>query len=338
MSRSSHGGAPEVSVLMSCYNASRWLREAIDSVLAQTLRDFEFIVVDDGSTDETWNIIRSYRDRDERIVAISKKNTGLADSLNVGMAQARGAWIARLDADDLCEPARLQEQINFVRNHPDVVLLGTGFFEIDEQGRVITKQLYPSGHRELVRHLERLQRFFPHSSAFYRVDVVREAGGYNSRIRRAEDWRLWLELALRGKIACLPNPLVRIRMHSSQISLEDNGRRQLCDGTAATVCYFLRKAGCEDPSLSTSSEEWIAVRNWLESRIEESGVFERRKTWVDARAAFFATKNRLAGTLCFGTRLLQSGHTSALVWEKLFGYSLPQRLAQEWTKRSCAAS
>jgi glycosyltransferase involved in cell wall biosynthesis len=335
---SSHDGYPEISVLMSCYNASRWLHEAIDSVLAQTFKDFEFILVDDGSTDETWNIIQRYRDRDQRIVAIPKKNTGLADSLNVAIAQARGAWIARLDADDLCEPNRLEEQIRFVQRHPEVVLLGTGFVEINEHGRVIKKHLYPSGHRQLVRHLERSQRFFPHSSAFYRVDVVRQVGGYNSRIRRAEDWRLWLDLALRGKIACLPNPLVRIRKHSSQISLDNDGRRQLCDGTAATVCYFLRKAGCKDPSLGASSDEWIALLNWIENRMEETGAFEKRKSWVDARAAFFATENRLPGALRFGIRLLQSGHASALVWEKFFGSSLPQRLAREWMKRSCAAS
>lgn len=338
MSCSSHGGNPEVSVLMSCHNASRWLHEAIDSVLAQTFEDFEFILVDDGSTDETWNIVQRYRDRDQRIVAISKKNTGLADSLNLGIAQARGVWIARLDADDLCEPNRLEEQIGFVQRHCEVALLGTGCVEIDEQGRVVKKHLYPSGHRELVRHLERSQRFFPHSSAFYRADVVRQVGGYNSRIRRAEDRRLWLDLALRGEIACLHNPLVRIRKHSSQISLDSNGRRQLCDGTAAAVCYLLGKAGCEDPSLGASSDEWIAFLNWLESRIEETGTFERRRAWGDARAEYFATANRLTGALRFGTRLLRSGHASALVWEKLFGSSLPERLAREWMKRSCAAS
>jgi glycosyltransferase involved in cell wall biosynthesis len=330
MSLSTHSGNPEVSVLMSCYNGARWLHEAIESVLAQTFEDFEFILVDDGSTDETWNIIQNYRDQDKRILAISKKNSGLADSLNVGIAQARGAWIARLDADDLCERSRLEEQINFVRNHSEVVLLGAGFFETDERGYVIAKHLYPSGHRELVRHLERLQRFFPHSSAFYRVDVVRQLGGYNSRICRAEDWQLWLYLALQGTIACLPIPLVRIRKHSSQISLDNRGRRQLCDGTAATVCYFLRKAGYKDPSLGTSSEEWTVFQNWLESRIEETGAFERRKTWVDARAAYFTTENRLAAAIRFGIRVLRSGHASALVWEKYFGSSLPQRLAREW--------
>ncbi len=323
---------------MSCYNGSRWLHEAIDSVLAQTFEAFEFILVDDGSTDETWNIIQSYRDRDDRIVAISKQNTGLADSLNIGIAQASGAWIARLDADDQCELTRLEEQVKFVHCHPEVVLLGAGFVEIDEQGRTIKKQLYPTGHRKLVRHLERLRRFFPHSSAFYRVDVVRQVGGYNLRFRRAQDKRLWLELALRGKIACLPQFLVRVRKHSRQMSLDNNGRRQLYDGIGAVVCHLLRKAGFKDPSVDASVDEWIAFLNWVDNRTKELDAFAKRKARVEARAAFSTTENRMAGALRFSSQLLQSGNASALVWERFFGSSLPKRLAQEWMKRSCAAS
>ena len=330
MSRSTHIRNPEVSVLMSCYNGSRWLQEAIDSVLAQTFESFEFILVDDGSTDETWDIIERYRARDERIIAIAKKNTGLADSLNVGIMQARGTWIARLDQDDLCEQMRLEDQVNFMRNHPEIVLLGAGCIEIEEHGRIIKKHRYPSGHRKLVCFLERLQRFFPHSSAFYRVKDVRNVGGYNLRISRAEDRRLWLALALRGKMACLSKPLVRIRKHSSQMSLDDNGRRQLCDAIAATVCHFLQKAGSKDPSVDASTDEWIEFMKWVESRIDASGYLSGSKAWVDARSAFFATKNRLAGAFHFAGRILRSGHASELVWEKFFGSSLPQRLAREW--------
>jgi len=336
MSRSSHDGIPEVSVLMSCYNASRWLHDAIGSVLAQTLRDFEFIVVDDGSTDETWSIIQSYRD--QRIVALSKRNTGLADSLNVGIAQARGVWIARLDADDVCERTRLEEQIQFVRSHPGVVLLGSGCVEIDDQGRVMKKQLFPYGHRKLVRHLERLQRFFPHSSALFRRDIAQDAGCYNRLFRKTQDWDSWLRFAERGRIACLENCLVRVRKHSKQVSNAAEGTSQLVYGTAASACHFLRIHDC--PDLSTNSDEttWQEFLAWVDRRMMEEGILEKRKAWADARAEYFAAENRLTGAIRFGTLLLQSGHTRALVWEKFFGYSLPQRLAWEWMKRSCAAS
>lgn len=329
---------PAVSVLMPCYNASRWLHEAIDSVLAQTFEDFEFILVDDGSTDETWNIIQRYRDRDQRIVAISKKNTGPSDSRNVGIAQAKGAWIAPLDADDLCEPTRLEEQANFVRNHPDVVLFGTGCVEIDAQGRSIKKHLYPPEHRELVRHLERLQRFFPHSSAFFRRELVQDAGCYNPLYRQAEDWDLWFRLAERGRIASLENCLVRIRKHSEQLSTSAVGTSQIVAGTAASVCHFLRTSGRTDPSDRNKEANWQGFLAWVDRRMMEEGVVERRTAWADARTKYFAADNRLTGALRFGIHLLQSDHTSAPVWEKLFGSSLPERLAREWMKRSCAAS
>lgn len=319
---------------MSCHNADRWLREAIDSVLAQTFEDYEFMIVDDGSTDETWKIIQSYRDRDERIVAISKNNTGLADSLNVGIAHARGKWIARLDADDLCETKRLEEQMNFVRKHADVILLGTGFLEIDENSRVIKRHIYPTNHQVLLRHLERLQRFFPHSSAFYRSDTARQVGGYNKRFHRAQDRRLWLEMSMRGQIACLPIPLVRNRKHTAQISNDDRGRRQLFYGSLATICHFMQKAGYKDPSVNGSENEWNEFLSWVEKRIQESGVFERRSNWANARALYFAAGNKLAGAFSFGTALLQSGYANALIRERFFGSCLPQRLAWEWIERS----
>ncbi len=137
---------PEVTVLMSCRNASRWLQEAIESVLTQTFPDFEFVLIDDGSSDRTWEIVQQYAKCDSRIVPIAKRPTGLSDSLNVGINRARGRWIARLDADDLSEPTRLQEQVRFVRSHPTTVLLGSAFIEIDESGRSIRRHSYPASH------------------------------------------------------------------------------------------------------------------------------------------------------------------------------------------------
>ena len=160
MNPSAPGALPEISVVMSCYNSRRWLAEAIGSVLSQTHSDFEFIIVDDGSTDDSWATIQRYATRDRRIVALSKGNSGLADSLNAGISVARGKWIARIDADDVCEPGRLAEQMAFVRANPQVVLLGSGCVEIDEYGRPLRAHRYPAAHRTLVRNLELLQKFF----------------------------------------------------------------------------------------------------------------------------------------------------------------------------------
>lgn len=104
MSSAARAELPAVSVVMSCYNGRRWLAEAIDSVLSQTYADFEIIIVDDGSTDDSWETIQRYAARHQRIVALTKPNTGTSDSLNAGIALAKGEWVARLDADDVCEP------------------------------------------------------------------------------------------------------------------------------------------------------------------------------------------------------------------------------------------
>lgn len=325
---------PEISVVMSCHNASRWLHEAIDSVLAQTFENFELILVDDGSLDDTWAIIQGYQAQDKRIIAINKANTGLADSLNIGIAQAKGAWIARLDADDLCEATRLEEQFSFVHTHPEVVLLGTGFWEIDEHGQDIKKQVYPSEHHKLIRHLERSQRFFPHSSAFFRRIVVQEMGGYNPLFRKAQDRDLWLRFAARGEIACLESCLVKVRMHSGQISNSASGFSQLVYGVASSTCHFLKIHGSPDLSNFNDDASWQNFISWVDSRMTEEGVFERRNAWLAARSDFFATKTRLVGFLRFSTSLLQSGYAGALLWDKIFGSTLPQRLALEWMKRS----
>lgn len=331
------GKSPEVTVLMSCYNASRWLNESIASVLKQTFENFELILVDDGSTDETWDIIQAYRDRDQRIVAIRKENTGLTDSLNVGIAHARGAWIARLDADDLCEADRLAEQVRFVHKNPEVVLLGAGFVEIDEQGRNIKKHLYPYNHRDLVRHLERLMKFFPHSSAFFKREIAQDSGPYNPLFRKSQDWDLWLRLAERGRIACSNNCLVRVRKHSGQISNSSADTSQLVYGTAASTCHFLRIDGYPDPSAGSGEAEWKSFLEWIESRLIEEGVFKKRKVWADARVKYFAKEISLTGVCQLGIRLLKSNYSGALVLERFFGSLLPERLAREWMKRLCAA-
>jgi glycosyltransferase involved in cell wall biosynthesis len=321
---------PEVSVLMSCFNGSRWLHQAIDSVLAQSFTSFELILINDGSIDDTWEIIESYRNIDSRVVAINKNNTGLADSLNFGISIAKGKWIARLDQDDLCESTRLEEQVGFMLKNLNVVLLGSGFIEFEENNKVIKKHTYPSYHKQLVRNLERSKKFFPHSSAFYKVEVVKQLGGYNKRIHRAEDRCLWLELATKGNIACLPKPLVKIRKHADQMSLDENGRRQFCDSTSVEVCYFLRKKGFEDPSNDIDYNKWVLFHKWIEERILTLGIIEKRNVWIAARKNFFNFENKLIGLLYFFKVLMTSSYFFILLWEKYFGSFLSKKLAREW--------
>lgn len=325
---------PKVTVLMSCYNAARWLEEAVNSVLTQTFKDFEFLIIDDGSTDETLAIIQRLSAMDRRVVVIAKPNTGLVDSLNTGIFQAQGQWIARLDADDLCEQTRLEQQLNYVRDHPQVVLLGSGFFEIDENGHVIKTQRYPVKHNPLKKHLERCQRFFPHSSAFYQTATARQLGGYRPRIRRAEDWDFWLRLSKNGQLACLLEPLVRIRKHGSQISHDESGRRQKIDARVGVISHFLRQLGDVDPVAITDEAEWTRFFAWVEKRIDEEGIIESRQTWEIARTRFFDHQNRLLGGWAFISHLMRSGYAGVLIKEKFMGSDLPERLAKEWINYS----
>ncbi len=324
---------PEVSVVMSCYNASRWLAESVDSVLSQSHGSLELVLIDNGSTDETLRIIRDMEDSDARVIGLSKQGSGLAESLNLGIDRSRGKWIARLDADDVCEPTRLERQLDLFRRHPELTLTGTGCVEIDEHGRFLKQHRYPPHHNRLLSHLEHMQRFFPHSSAMYRADAVREVGRYRNRFGWAEDWDLWLRLASVGQVECLREPLVRIRKHPAQMSLDDSGRRQFVDTTAAIICHLLRIDGRPDLADSAESHTWDSFLQWIDRRLDDAGAFKRRSAYHSARSQFLASGNRWFAAIAMRRYILSSGHARALMTTKL-GFGLPRRLAHEWAKGS----
>ena len=318
-----HSGAmPLVSVVMSCYNAERWVSEAIDSVIGQSMPDFEFIVLDDGSTDNTARIVEEHAARDGRIIVVRKPNTGLGDSLNQGIARARGEWIARLDADDVCEPDRLARQLEAARRDGAVVFVGSGLKLIDEHGRVFATHRYPTSHRRLVSHLRHVMKFPPHSSALVRTEALRRAGGYRTRIRRAQDWDLWLRLSALGKLTCVDAPLVRVRKHSEQVSHEDAGRRQVLDSRVALVSDCIRRLGGEDP-VDANDESFVCFRAWLENRLTAVGLF--RMAALGRRAAAKGSRARAAATL-----LVRPLDGIRLLWARWTGERLALRLAREW--------
>lgn len=136
---------PLVSVIMSVYNAQNFLGEAIESILNQTLKDFEFFIIDDYSSDESWKIIKRYAKKDKRIKLFrNTKNKGLAKSLNILISKTRGTFVARMDADDISLPNRLTEQIDYLKMHPDIVACGGQEYIIDESGKIIDKKHFPT--------------------------------------------------------------------------------------------------------------------------------------------------------------------------------------------------
>ncbi len=207
---------PRVSVVMSVYNGERYLREAVESILGQTFTDFEFIIIDDGSTDSSWHILNSFDDPRLRFVR-NEANIGLTHSLNKGLALARGEYIARMDADDISLPERLAKQVQFLDAHPFVGVLGTAVRTIDslgKPGREHATLVEPN----IIRWTLCLRNCLAHSSVVMRRDLVRRVGAYDTSAVYAQDYDLWTRLAQVTCLANLPEPLIYLRIHDTSVS------------------------------------------------------------------------------------------------------------------------
>lgn len=207
----------QVSILMCVYNGEFFLSQAIESILKQTFNNFEFIIVDDGSTDRTLHIISEYAKQDSRIVLVyNEKNLGLEKSLNKGLSVAKGKYFARQDADDISLPNRLELQTHFLDNHPEVGALGTAVKLIDEQGDTFGEDYLPTDHESL-QSLLLVNNFMHHSTLMVRRSLMQKLGGYDEDMRYTEDYDLWWRLSKLSNLATLPNTLLYRRM--------DNGSR-----------------------------------------------------------------------------------------------------------------
>jgi len=321
----------KVSIIMACHNSSTYLNEAINSVLKQTLGDLELILIDDFSTDNTLEIAKRYQVQDGRISVISLPvNSGPAAARNAGIRAARGEWLGILDSDDVAMPSRFEAQMRLADSDKDLIMIGSSLISINEDGIELKAHEYPIDHQKLINRLYTQQPFPPHSSMVYRKDAVKMLGAFNPRYLQSEDYDLWLRLSEIGKVASINKPFVKIRKHEQNISHSEGGMRQVRFGFVALACHFLRMHGSPDPSTSKDEPTWQEFITWVDRRMMEEGVFERRKAWADARADYFASKKSLISAFRFGKHLLKSGHAALLVWERFFGTSLPKRLAQEW--------
>lgn len=206
---------PIVSVIMAVYNGEPWIAEAIDSILGQTLTDFELIVVDDGSTDDTVRILGQRGDR--RITVLRQERGGQTAALNRGLRVARAPLLARLDADDVALPDRLERQVAFLAADPDIGLLGTGCREIAPSGLVVRTVRPPADDATLRRRLIRANPFI-HSSVMFRRSVVEATGVYDESFAVAQDYDLWLRMSGVTRMATVPEPLVLRRLAPGRLS------------------------------------------------------------------------------------------------------------------------
>jgi glycosyltransferase involved in cell wall biosynthesis len=205
--------SPEISVIMPVYNSGLYLKQAIDSILNQSFRDFELFVIDDASTDNSISIIRSYDDK--RIKLIEKpKNTGYTDSLNLTIPLVKGRYIARMDSDDIALPVRFERQFQFMENNPDVLVVGTAYKVIDSDFIC-----HPPVGCEQAKLTALMDVPVAHPTVLMRNEIFSTHGlRYNKHFEPTEDYDLWTRVLEYGKIDNLPDILLHYRHHAAQES------------------------------------------------------------------------------------------------------------------------
>lgn len=215
---------PLVSVVMCTFNADKYLSDAILSVLAQTYTNFEFIIWDDGSTDRTKEIIKSFKDN--RIHYFYHENTGLGMALNLACTKANGKYIARMDSDDICLPDRLKTEVTFLENHEDHVLVSSAVFNIDECGCIIKRTFPCTNNRVLKLILCKHHNPICHPMVMIRKDAYDKVGGYPP-IRKSQDYLLWSRLAKQGKFSNIPSPLGKYRITYASLDHYPNSYKKV---------------------------------------------------------------------------------------------------------------
>jgi len=208
---------PLVSIVMPVHDAEAVVGSAIESILQQTLKDFEFIVVDDGSTDDSGSILRKYAEQDTRIKLYSQPQSGLIASLNKHCRLARAKYIARMDADDISLPTRLEKQFRFLETHPEIGVVGTWIRDVDPHRKPIIEWPVPA-HPAVVRWFLFFGNCIAHPSVMIRKDLLERMDYYRPEALYVEDYDLWIRAADVTGIANIPEVLVEYRVSEASVS------------------------------------------------------------------------------------------------------------------------
>ncbi|MEW6417131.1 MAG: glycosyltransferase family 2 protein [Nitrospirota bacterium] len=216
---------PKVSVIMAVYNEERYVQKAIESILNQSFKDIELIIVNDASTDGTGEILNQYND--ERIIIINSiENIGRAKARNLAIKASRGNYIAIMDADDISMMQRIQKQVEYLEENRNVAILGTDYFPIDKTGkRIHAKLLMPINSNEIKKSVFKFNPFI-HSSVMIRRTVIEEFGGYDERFELAHDYELVLRILNKHEGYNLPEELVAFRIDKERLNIK-RARKQI---------------------------------------------------------------------------------------------------------------
>lgn len=204
---------PLVSVVMSVFNAEKHIKLAIESILNQTLKNIEFIIINDASKDNSLNTIRSYVRKDKRIMLINNTHElRLAPSLNLGVSHAKADLIARMDPDDISLPRRLETQYLFLKKHPEVAVVGTNILIVNQDGKKIWERKYPTQSEDIKKIMLRYAPF-AHPSVMYRKKSFQEFGGYNPQLMLCEDIDFWFRIGTKYDFANIPKMLLTYTLY-----------------------------------------------------------------------------------------------------------------------------
>jgi hypothetical protein len=255
---------PRVTVLLPVHDAERFLPEAVESILAQSFRDFELLAIDDGSRDGSAAILDEYARCDSRVRVVRRPHAGLIATLNEGLALARGELIARMDADDVALPHRLELQVARLDADPTLLCVSCAYEVIDAKGRRIDVVCPPAQPEGILASLLEGASVLCHAAALYRRASVLDVGGYDASARLAEDYDLWLRLAERGRLANLEEVGLRVRRHAASQSAQ--GEAEQREQTRRICARARRRRGLPEiapapqpapPSERTSRQQYL---------------------------------------------------------------------------------
>lgn len=270
------GDPPKLTVLLPVHNAEKWLAACLESLLAQTLEDFEIFLLDDGSTDSTSAIARRYSHADRRVQVFSMQKTeNLSEVLNAQLYRVRSEWVARMDADDLSEPRRFEAMLNHVHRHPDIDILGTQVRVIDRETRAIIGRIAPPSDPAALEVELLFRNPVVHPSVILRTRALRLLGGY-PLAPHAEDYALWVRAVQSGMhIATLDQVLLEYGHHEAQVT-QRHRAEALSQGRAISAEYaswFFREFDVED---QRRARNWVAlaIRQLMGEALDQTSISE----------------------------------------------------------------
>ena len=266
---------PVVSVVTRAFNCQKYIAQAIESILDQTFQDFEMVIVDDASTDGTAAILKSYAQQDDRIrVFRNETNQGPVKTMNIGLKQARGEFVAVQDDDDLSLPHRLETEVSLLRAHPQIAMVGSGGIFVDEEGEELMVSTHEFKNSEEVKQYLRERCTFTHSSVMFRKRALEAIGWYDEFFLYSHDYDVYLRLAEKYDILYYEEPLAKRRALNTGIS----GRKALAQAVYAELARDRSKAKREGRPFNLHQEY---DRLMAQKEIEASGGSKSNRSASD---------------------------------------------------------